>query len=288
MKKLIIILALLAGPALLPAQTANPKPADFQRNLQEIVKETAHFDPNAKPEPLTKFNLDFKGGTPEDLVKAIEKALGKHLNVMIPANSKAGAVCFTPLKLERVDVAQLFKAIGEANRKTAKNITGTGGPFGGGQQYSEYIVEYGFRPSNAAPLTDDTIWYFYNTERDPLPDAGNASHITCGYFQLETYLQSTTIDAITTAINTSFELLSENPPKMKFHPDTQLLIVAGTPDQLQNISNLLKLLPGHSAPGKARRAASTTLPPQAPPNFPATRPFEPTATPVPPIEPVNQ
>lgn len=297
MKKLIIILALLAGPALLPAQTTREENSTtFQRNLQNTIDRTPPIVPQAKIEPLTKFNLDFKGGTPEDLVKAVEKAMGKHLNVMIPPDSKADQVVFPPLKLERVDVAQLFKTIGEANRKTAHQILNTSVSFGVQQipQYTEYSLEYGFRPSSAAPLTDDTIWYFYNTLRDPIPEAAIAPQISCSYFQLESYLENTTIDAITTAINTSFELLNQSQPKMKFHPDTQLLIVAGTADQIQNISNLLRLLPGHARPGRIRAAVGMPLPPPA---LPAPRPAAlptpaPSAAPAPlpatVIEPANQ
>src|ERR1019366_7529267 len=43
--------------------------------------------PPSQPEApkLTKFSLDFPGGTPQQLVTAIEKAMSKPLNVIIPA-----------------------------------------------------------------------------------------------------------------------------------------------------------------------------------------------------------
>ena len=62
------------------------------------------------PEPaLTRFNLDFPGGTPKELVAAIEKAMGRPLNAIVPdelADTKLPA-----LKMNSVDVAQLFSAL---------------------------------------------------------------------------------------------------------------------------------------------------------------------------------
>src|SRR5438270_450417 len=58
---------------------------------------------------LSKFDLDFPGGTPKELVSAIQKSAGKPLNVIIPdefADTRLPA-----LKMKNVDVAQLFRAL---------------------------------------------------------------------------------------------------------------------------------------------------------------------------------
>ena len=58
---------------------------------------------------LPKFDLDFAGGTPKDLVKAVEKATGKPLNTVIPdeyADLKIPAV-----SVKNVTVAQLFEVL---------------------------------------------------------------------------------------------------------------------------------------------------------------------------------
>src|ERR1035437_7428839 len=45
--------------------------------------------PQAGAPVLTKFNLDFPGGTPKELVAAIEKAMGKPLNVIISSDENS-------------------------------------------------------------------------------------------------------------------------------------------------------------------------------------------------------
>lgn len=63
---------------------------------------------------LPKFDLDFNGGTPAQLVKAIETATGKPLNVII--NKEDANVELPPLKMNDVSVAQLFQALEAASR----------------------------------------------------------------------------------------------------------------------------------------------------------------------------
>src|SRR2546422_3945761 len=56
---------------------------------------------------LTKFDLDFAGGTPKELVAAIQKASGRPLNAIVPeefADTRLPA-----LKMKNVDVEQLFQ-----------------------------------------------------------------------------------------------------------------------------------------------------------------------------------
>ncbi|MHB8523085.1 MAG: hypothetical protein ACYDH9_20330 [Limisphaerales bacterium] len=65
---------------------------------------------------FTKFNLDFPGGTPGELVKAIEKASGKPLNVIIALNSADAQL--PPLKMTGVTVPKLFEALTAATMST--------------------------------------------------------------------------------------------------------------------------------------------------------------------------
>src|SRR5512137_1381072 len=50
-----------------------------------------------KPPQLTKFSLDFPGGTPRQLVTTIQKAMGKTLNAIIP--EEHAYVALPPLKM---------------------------------------------------------------------------------------------------------------------------------------------------------------------------------------------
>src|SRR6185503_4992665 len=56
---------------------------------------------------LTKFDLDFPDGTPGALVAAIQKAMGRPLNVIVP--TEFASHLLPPLKMSSVDVPlQMF------------------------------------------------------------------------------------------------------------------------------------------------------------------------------------
>src|SRR5262245_53067950 len=87
-----VLTALLAvGSAL-----AEDKPGANEAKPQELPR---------PPELLTKFDLDFKGGTPKDLIAAVQKATGKPLNAIIP--DEYANVTIPELKMKNVNAAQL-------------------------------------------------------------------------------------------------------------------------------------------------------------------------------------
>src|SRR6266404_6332259 len=140
------IILLLATVFFLSFQPTFGQPAS-QQTPQTLPSRTAVRVPNSTPVPdLTRFDLNFPGGTPKELVEAIEKASGKPLNAIIPdelANMRLPA-----LKMNAVTAAQLFEALGQASRKivTFKN-----------RSFQESY--YGFRTQGQA--TDYSIWHFY-------------------------------------------------------------------------------------------------------------------------------
>src|ERR1700679_1821947 len=70
------------------------------------------------PIPLTKFDLDFAGGTPEQLIAAIERSMGHPLNAIVPDASKNESI--PPLKMKGVDASELFGALQRATTSTRK------------------------------------------------------------------------------------------------------------------------------------------------------------------------
>jgi hypothetical protein len=86
---------------------------------------------------LTRFDLDFPGGSPRELVAAIQKATGKHLNVIISDEDNA-QTGLPPLKMNNVDVAQLFRALESSSEKTVTVPQPRFGGGGGGGGYSQY------------------------------------------------------------------------------------------------------------------------------------------------------
>jgi hypothetical protein len=189
---------------------------------------------------LTKFNLDFPGGTPRQLVAAIEHATGKPLNAIIPAEDATMAL--PPLKMNNVDVSQLFEALKSASTKTETYVTGTfyNGPFPTpNQNYQTIQTCYGFQTSGNP--ADNSIWYFYIVKPPP-PRAIPTK--ACRFYQLAPYLErGLTVDDITTAIQTGWKMQGDTaPPDISFHKETKLLIAVGEPDKLDVIDAVLKAL----------------------------------------------
>ena len=202
---------------------------------------------------LLKFNLDFPGGHPRDLVAYIEKAQGHPLNVIIPDDLAETEL--PRLIMNNVDVDQLFDALELASHKTQAYVTGNNGVYGGGQSWSQMNTSYGFRTSGKH--TDDSIWYFY-AEKPNMTPPSIVSSRTSRFYELAPYLdRGFTVDDITTAVRTGWKMLGyhEAPgkaeqaefakyqmPDISFHKETQLLIAVGDPDKLSVIDDVLRAL----------------------------------------------
>jgi len=254
MKKTICLLAGLLAFNLLPAfgqsTSAPPAPAPapqlpppdaphFQQRLQAIVNRA-----NSPEAPaLTKFDLVFPGGPPTQLVKAIEKAMGKPLNAII-SDEDANAQ-LPPLKMNHVDVAQLFQALEAASRKAVSVVNSSYG-YGMAGSYSQQWTGYSFQ-TTSQPVSDDSIWYFH-VEKLSLPPVISSQKV-CRFYSLAPYLnRGFTVDDITTAIQTGWKMAGvAPPPELNYHKETKLLIAFGEPYELQTIQNVLDTLPAESA-----------------------------------------
>jgi hypothetical protein len=184
------------------------------------------------PDSLTKFDLDFKGGHPQDLIAAIQKAAGKPMNVLIP--DEYANVTLPELKMKNVNASQLFRALEQASHKTEYLK-------GGNNSYGTFNTAFGFR-ANSDNITDDTIWYFY-VQKPNVPPPYKA----CRFYSLAPYLDSgVTVDDITTAVKTGAKMLGDtDEPTMSFHKDTKLLIAVGEPGKLEIIDSVLRALEPH-------------------------------------------
>jgi hypothetical protein len=217
--------------------SAPPPSGQFNERLQNVIQRAGA--PPSGESALTKFNLDFPGGTPKELVTAIEKTTGRPLNAIVPdelANTKLPS-----LKMNSVDVSQLFQALGAASRKSEAVISGTGSPYGP-TSYQIANTSCGFRMGSEGKLSDDTIWYFY-VDKPTLPPLSSSARV-CRFYSLAPYLeQGVSVDDITTAIETGWRMLGEaSPPTISFHKDTKLLIAVGEPSKLEPIDAVLKAL----------------------------------------------
>jgi len=191
--------------------------------------------PEAKPS-LTKFDLDFPGGTPGELVAAIQKAMGRPLNAIIPsyyADKRLPA-----LKMKEVDVARLFKALSRATMHMVQLTPGI---------QSDSMM--GFRTEDGS--NDDAVWYFYVEGNPPPPQS-------CRFYLITPYLeQGLTVDDITTAVQTAWKVRGDSPmPTLNFHKETKLLIGVGYDFQLGTIDDVLRALGRPNAAEKTDAAGA--------------------------------
>jgi hypothetical protein len=192
----------------------------------------------------TTFNLDFPGGTPGQLVAAIQKATGRPLNTIIP--SEYAEWQLPPLKMNHVDVAQLFGALEAAGISTQVVASGSGA-------FQQRAIGAGFhaKPGRPDESVDDRIWYFTVVGNSTPPKQTR-------FYLLSPYLEAgLSVDDITTAIQTAWRMHGDNPtPALSFHKETKLLIAVGDFASLDTIDNALRALD----PVLAKTAASANKP----------------------------
>lgn len=165
------------------------------------------------------------------------------MNAIIPDD--LAATKLPALKMNSVDVSELFKALTAASHKTEIVLSAYPGASG----YSYVQTACGFRQGSEGRASDDTIWYFYVEKPNPLPPSSPAK--VCRFYTLAPYLdRGATVDDITTAMETGWKMLGEtSPPTISFHKDTKLLIAVGEPGKLETIDAVLKALQGTGGGG---------------------------------------
>lgn len=231
----------------------------FQQRLQEVMAgQLADASPD-QAQPLTRFDLDFPGGTPGALAEAIEKASGKPLNLVIPIG--AAKTPLPPLKMRGVTVPELFHALQMASQNTRSSS-----PVLYGRQSSSgaNVLFYNFQTADESP-GDSSVWYL-STQSQEEPKAVR-------FWQLAPYLEDYTVDDITTAIQTGYRMLGDSPPKINFHQDTRLLIAVDEQGKLGLIDAVLEQLatPKPLSPAERPRRQSGA-PPAPTPVAPRTNP----------------
>lgn len=263
-----------------PELPAQPGAVSFNDRLNKIMRDAGISKPPGSEIVLTKFTLDFPGGTPKQLVVAIEKAMNRPLNAIIPPEH--ADLKLPPLKMSNVDVRQLFQALELTSQKTETYPNAV--TFSGGSTAYSALQQmrtgYGFRTQGE--VSDESIWYFY-VEKPTLPAVQvRTPQKLCRYFALAPYLErGQTVDDITTAIQTGWKMLGDDDaPKLSFHQETKLLIAVGEPEKLAIIDDVLRALNSAPAPALVPAPRLPAGPPRAlperalkePPSTPAPKP----------------
>lgn len=241
MKTHLCLLTCLAGLALNSAMGQPlPHPA-----MPGMPPGAATAPPQAAAPRLTRFNLDFPGGTPKELVAAIQKATGKPLNVIVP--DQLAITRLPALKMNNVHVDELFRALAAVSTESSPNFTG-GYNSDGTPQYGWVTTSSSF--STEGQPTDDSIWRFVVNPPVTPTSSPQLPKAVCRFYSLAPYLErGLTVDDITTAIETGWEMLGDSPkPRINFHKETKLLIAVGEASKLETIDAVLKALAPAAAP----------------------------------------
>ena len=218
------LLALVLTPVL-----AQPVVPGNERPL--TTKDLAVFLANST-NSLPRFDLDFPGGTPKALVKAIEKSTDRPLNAVIPDAYADFKIC--AIKVKNVTVPQLFEALKQASKKVERYMIDRPD---NNWYFEEREAMYGFNTTGAPD--ENSIWYFY---REGEPEAYQTISATvCHFYQLSPYLDAGyKVEDITTAIGTAWKMLgTTKPPEISYHKDTKVLIVVGEADKIRVVDNVL-------------------------------------------------
>jgi hypothetical protein len=225
MKKLLCLLACLSLPLSLPAQQSATSPTI----------------PTQEAEPkLTRFNLDFPGGTPGELTAAIQKAMGRPVNVIIP--TEHADFRLPALKMSGVTVPQLFRSLtlgGKFNQSWPH-------PNGTIQQ-----VQGSFGFDSPGVSSEETVWFFYvNNRVSSLSTKATRFHLLTPYLDA-----GLTVDDITTAIRTAWKMRGDAAtPALSFHKETKLLIAVGETSQLSTVDDVLRALDASRTPRPSNAA----------------------------------
>ena len=194
----------------------------------------------AQAEPQPQFDIDFPGGTPQQLIDAIEKQSGIHVNAVIP-NEHASYI-IPALKMNGVILNDLFLAMKAATVKSVKVLTGAFYTDTTGRLREAYQGG----TETAGFQNVGLVWYFkWDRPQGPL----DSKLKLCRYYQLGPYLTGRKVEDITTAVQTGWKMLGEtNLPELKFHQETAMLIAVGEENQLKLIDNVLEQLRIDSVP----------------------------------------
>ena len=242
------IVTLLAGALTLTGFTQNA--ANSQRG---VVKPPSAATELA--EDLPRFDLAFPGGTPQELVDAIQKEI-TILNAIIPAEHKN--VKLPPMKMKSVNVKELFDALEAATRKTVPYETGRSGD--GRRIINEKVTSMGFQTT--PPVRRESVWAFYVIPAFSVPEQRIVK-----YYQLKGLLGEYKIEDITTAIQAGWKMMGEGEnAELNYHEDTKLLIGAGASYQLDVIASVLAQLREAmmtASPGSVDPATGSPVPPKS-------------------------
>ena len=163
---------------------------------------------------LPTYNFDFPGGTPRELIDYLAKVSGTTPNVILPAN--VADIRIPKFKIQNVNIGEVFEAL--------NLVADEKGNFG-----ARWI-------GAGAKGAPNRVWTLAKAH-------AQSKTQTCQVVFIGNLLDSFQLDDINAAIQASWEMLGKSStPSLKFHKQTNLLIVKGDDEELKLAFDVLKSL----------------------------------------------
>jgi len=216
--------------------------------------------PMAAQPPAPKFDLNFEGGVPQELLAAIATATKERPNVVV--HPQCAEAMIPPLQLQSVTAEQVFITLNTLHSPLFKD--------------GEW---------RRVPLRDAEIWSLTPTPQAEPNQPHNSpaqgsfqqrlNQVVQGMttaqpakaarvFNLSAVLDDYSIDDVTTAISGAWDLMDgAKDTQIKFHKDTQLLIVVGSAGHLAIVQEVLNELRNNVVTKRARQNVATPPPPNS-------------------------
>jgi hypothetical protein len=195
--------------------------------LSPLISGASEETPAARPEASASatFNLKFPGGTIKSLLDLIERQSGQKPNV----------VCATDVADTPLPALDLRSVRTESVLEVLRVVVG-----------------------DREPLVCSRMGNIYALERRSIPTANRVYYVG-------NLLKKFKVQDITTAIQTAWEMGgSAVKPQLKYHEETQLLIVLADGQQQATIKNVLEELRPALEPAAGEPGAATAKPASAP------------------------
>ena len=184
-------------------------------------------------DPGPRFDLDFQGGQPADLIKAIEKHSQARPNVVI--HPECATAMIPPFRLRDVTVAQVLNTLNSLAEPDYKEGAWRQVPMQDGEVWT--LTKTNPRAGYGMPGMQGGFGQY------PISQQAPPQPRSCKIFNLTPYLDMFTVEDITTAVQGAWDLMkTENDPSIKYHKDTKLLIVVGAITEINVVADVLQRL----------------------------------------------
>ena len=189
----------------------------------------ASGQPSTYPQ-LPRFDFEFHGGSPGELVKELNKAAGTNINLIIPDGVED--VRIPKLNLAQVTVPDVLYGLNYA------------GSAGRGQIGVEWVYQFQLSSPGGPTPAWSGVWMFSAVRNQSAIKPNSSLKV----FSLARYLGKPeqglhSVDDIITAVQTGWKMQKISPlPELTYHPETKLLMAYGQDAHLTLITDVLKQL----------------------------------------------